>query len=595
MRLRRYLLVFVLPAAIAWPSAALAQVDLAGDWQSYPHEDAPHRGAGPELGDYSGLPLNAAGLRKAESWDASILSLRERQCIPHIVTYALRGPGALRLWKTVPDPDTGQPAAYQMIGTYGRPRTIWLDGRPHPSPYARHTWSGFSTGRWEGNALVVTTTHVKMGWLQRNGPPHSDQVTMTEYFIRHDSQMTAVTILDDPIYLDEPFVRTTNFRYNLTGIPNDWGSCGPAVNEVADHGKGYVPHYLPGENPYLASARRSLRLSDDGGSGGAATVYPEYATGGRRAYGAAAAPPATARPATAGAPGEIETLQVARDVFVLASPAGNVTVQRGEQGVLVVDAGSAGMNEGLIAAIRRLSDKPIRFLINTHYHSDHTGGNEAIAKVGVRLRMSGGANAQGGMYTGPAAVAHENVLLAMSAPTGEKAPTPTAAWPTDTFFTDEHEVVFNGEAIQLHHVPKAHTDGDSTVFFRKSDVIAAGDLFLTTGYPVVDASRGGSIGGIIAGLNHLIDLAIPLDWQEGGTVVVPGHGRLADEADVVEYRDMLTIIRERVAAMVGKGMTLAQVKVARPSLDYDGRYGAANGPWTTDMFIEAVYRDVGGK
>jgi glyoxylase-like metal-dependent hydrolase (beta-lactamase superfamily II) len=291
----------------------------------------------------------------------------------------------------------------------------------------------------------------------------------------------------------------------------------------------------------------------------------------------------------------VEVLQVAPNVYALASADGNVTVQVGEQGVLVVDAGSSGVSEAVLTAIKTLSDKPIRFLLNTHYHPDHTGGNEAIAKVGVRLRMSGGANTQGGMYAGPAAIAHENVLLAMSAPTGEKAPTPTAAWPTDTFFTDEHEVVFNGEAIQLHHVPSAHTDGDSTVFFRKSDVIATGDIFITTGYPVVDAKRGGSVSGIIAGLNHIIDVTVPRDWQEGGTVVVPGHGRLSDEADVVEYRDMVTIIRERVEALVKKGMTLAQVKAARPSLDYDGRYGSTTGAWTTDMFIEAVYRDVGGK
>ena len=228
------------------------------------------------------MPLNEAGLRKAESWDASILSLRERQCIPHIVTYALRGPANIRIWKSPPDPTTGEVNAYNMIGTYGRPRTIWIDGRPHPSPYAPHTWTGFSTGEWRGGAFVVTTTHVKTGWLQRNGAAHSDQVTMTEYFIRHQNQMLVVTILDDPIYLDEPFVRTTNFQLTLTGTPNDWGSCGPAVNEVGDHGKGYVPHYLPGENPYLSSARASQHLTDDAGRGGVATIYPSTPAAGVR-------------------------------------------------------------------------------------------------------------------------------------------------------------------------------------------------------------------------------------------------------------------------------------------------------------------------
>ena len=581
---------------------AAAQIDLSGEWSTIYHEDAPHRGAGPELGDYSGLPINEAGRLKAESWDASILSLRERQCIPHIVTYALRGPANIRISKGASDPDTGQVTAYHMLGTYGRPRTIWLDGRPHPSQFAPHTWTGFSTGRWQGNTFIVTTTHIKTGWIQRNGVAHSDGAIMTEYFIRHQNQMLVVTYIDDPIYLDEPFVRTTNFTLSLTSNPNEWGSCGPAVDEVAGHPKGYVPHYLPGENPYLASARKSQHLTDDGGSGGAATTYPEYATNGRVAWPVLPpSPAASARLAEAregsgsgsdGPSTTVEILPVHSNIFMLATSGGNVTVQTGDQGVLLVDAGPERLSGLLLAAIRKLSDKPIRSLLNTHYHSDHTGGNEAVAKVGVRLRMSGGANTQGGMYAGPAAIAHENVLLAMSAPTGERAPTATAAWPTDTFFTDEHEVVFNGEAILLRHQPAAHTDGDTTVFFRKSDVISTGDVFVTTSYPVIDSKRGGSVRGVIDALNRIIDVTVPRDWQEGGTMVIPGHGRLSDEADVVEYRDMVTIIHERVEAMVKKGMTLAQVKASRPSRDYDGRYGATTGAWTTDMFIEAVYSDV---
>jgi len=583
-------LLLVAVACLTTARSAAAQVDLSGEWNTLYHEDSAHRGAGPELGDYSGLPINEAGRLKAESWDASILSLRERQCIPHIATYALRGPATIRIWKDPPDPATGATVAYHLLGSYGRPRTIWVDGRPHPSEYAPHTWTGFSTGRWDGNTFVVTTTHVKTGWLQRNGVAHTDRATMTEYFVRHDNQLLVITLIDDPAYLEEPFVRTTNFALTITGTPNDWGSCGPAVDEVAGHPKGYVPHYLPGQNPYLAPARKALGLTDDGGSGGAATTYPEYASRGRQPW--TATPAAAARPA-APAP-EIEVIPVQGDVFMLASAGGNVTVQTGEQGVLVVDSGPASMNDALMAAIKRLSDKPIRFLLNTSYQADHTGGNEAIARVGVRLRTSGGANTQGGMYSGPSIVAHENVLLAMSAPTGEKSPRPTAAWPSDTFFTDEHEVVFNGEPIIIQHHPAAATDGNSTVFFRKADVISAGDLFTTTGYPVVDAGHGGSISGVIDGLNRIIDMTVPRDWQEGGTMVIPGHGRLSDEADVVEYRDMVTIIRERVADLVAKGMTLAQVTAARPSLDYDHRYGSTTGPWTTEMFIEAVYRDVAG-
>lgn len=580
---RLELLLLGLAAIVAAPGRAVAQMDLSGEWSTLYHEDSAHRGAGPELGDYTGLPLTPAGRLKAESWDASILSLRERQCIPHISTYALRGPATIRIWKELPNPGTGQVDALHILGSYGRPRTIWLDGRPHPSPYAPHTWTGFSTGRWEGNTLVVTTTHIKTGWTQRNGAAHTDQATMTEYFVRHEGHLLVVTLIDDPVYLEEPFVRTTNFALTLTGTPNDWGSCGPAVDEVAGHPKGYVPHYLPGENPYLAPARAALSLTEDGASGGASTTYPEYARVGRQPW---PSPPLGQAPATTG----VEVLHVQDAVYLIASPAGNVTVQVGEQGVLVVDAGGAAVTDEVIAAIGRLSDKPIRFLVNTHFHPDHTGGNEAVGKVGVRLRTSGGANSQGGVYAGPSIVAHENVLLAMSAPTGEQAPTPVGAWPSDTFFTDEHEIVFNGEPILLRHHPSAHTDGDTTVFFRKSDVVSAGDLFVTTGYPVVDAARGGSMRGVIDALNHLIDITVPLDWQEGGTMVVPGHGRLADEADVVEFRDMVTIVSERVAALAARGMSLDEIKAARPSLDYDGRYGRESG--ATEAFIDAVYQAV---
>ena len=583
--------VLVLVTALTCPARAMAQIDLSGEWSTLYHEDAPHRGAGPELADYTGLPLNEAGRLKAESWDASILSLRERQCIPHISTYALRGPATIRIWK-VNDPATGRAQSYNLLGSYGRPRTIWMDGRAHPSAYAPHTWTGFSTGTWDGQTLVVITSHLKMGWLQRNGAAHSDLVTMTERFTRHDKQLLIVTILEDPIYLEEPFIRTTNFALTLTGNPDDWGSCGPAVNEVAGHDKSYVPHYLPGQNPYLATARAALHLTDDGGGGGAATMYPEYATSGRQGRAAVPAPRNRLLPSPAGA--AVQTFPLRNGVYLLASRDGNVTVQAGDQGVLVVDSGPASVTPALMEAIRAISDKPIRFLLNTSARPNHTGGNEAIAKVGVRLRTSGGANSQGGVYQGPSIVAHESVLLAMSAPTGEKAALPTAAWPSDTFFTDEHEVVFNGDAIQLFHQPAA-TDGDTLMFFRKADIVVAGDAFTTTGYPVIDAARHGTVRGVVAALNRIIELTIPIDWQEGGTIVVPAQGRLADEADVVEYRDMVTIVQERIAALVKKGSTLAQVKAARPTLDYDGRYGANTGPWTTDMFIEAVYRDVGGR
>jgi cyclase len=183
----------------------------------------------------------------------------------------------------------------------------------------------------------------------------------------------------------------------------------------------------------------------------------------------------------------------------------------------------------------------------------------------------------------------------MSAPTGRAAPTPPNAWPSETYYKPFHDIYFNGEGIQMIHIPDAITDGDSIVYFRRSDVIAAGDIFLTTTYPVIDLKAGGSINGVLAGLNRILDICIPKEKQEGGTTVIPGHGRISDEADVLEYRDMLTIIRDRIQDAIRKGRTLQQVQAAGLTKDYDGRYGATSGPWTTAMFIEAVYQSLKAK
>jgi cyclase len=189
-------------------------------------------------------------------------------------------------------------------------------------------------------------------------------------------------------------------------------------------------------------------------------------------------------------------------------------------------------------------------------------------------------------------VAHENVLARMSAPTGKTSPTPTDAWPTQTFHTLHEDMYFNGESIQVLHVPAAITDGDSMVYFRRSDVVSAGDIFLTTTYPVIDVKSGGTINGVIDGLNQLLEITIPKEKQEGGTMVIPGRGRICDEADVVEYRDMLTILRDRIRDAIKKGKTLEQIQSAGLTKDYDPRYGSKSGPWTTAMFIEAAYQSL---
>jgi cyclase len=293
--------------------------------------------------------------------------------------------------------------------------------------------------------------------------------------------------------------------------------------------------------------------------------------------------------ARAAAAQDIQVLRVQGNVYMLAGPGGNTIVQAGDAGVLVVDTQTAAVSDKLLAAIRGISPKPIHYIVNTSIGADRIGGNAALAKAGpTRPNATPVQAGLGGNVDGKTTIlAHETVLNRMIA-NKEIAPD---GWPTETFFGDDKEIFFNGEGIEVLHQPAAQTDGDAIVFFRRSDVIATGDLFTTTIYPVIDAQKGGSINGIIAALNRIIDLAIPdHKVQEGGTMIVPGHGRLCDEQDVIEYRDMVTIIRDRVQYMIGKGRTLDQIKAAKPTLDFDPRWGATSGPWTTDMFIEAVYR-----
>jgi glyoxylase-like metal-dependent hydrolase (beta-lactamase superfamily II) len=296
----------------------------------------------------------------------------------------------------------------------------------------------------------------------------------------------------------------------------------------------------------------------------------------------------------------IETLPVHGQVLMATNGTTNALMQSGPQGVLLVDTLTAADGGRLLDAVRtRTGSKPIRYVINTHADADFTGGNAVVAAAGSQLvagNFAGqvGQRAVDGAVPQAFVVAHENVLTAMSAARGGSPAAPFAAWPTDTFFQAERTMYFNGEGIQLVHVPHASSDGDVLVFFRSSDVIAAGDIYSTTGYPRIDVARGGQVNGVIEGLNRLIDLAISEQFTEGGTRIVPGRGRISDEFDVVEYRDMVTIVRDRVQAMIAKKQTLEQIKAARPTLDWEPRYGATTGAWTTAQFVEAVYRSLAG-
>jgi glyoxylase-like metal-dependent hydrolase (beta-lactamase superfamily II) len=290
---------------------------------------------------------------------------------------------------------------------------------------------------------------------------------------------------------------------------------------------------------------------------------------------------------------EVHVLPVQGNVYMIVGAGGNITMQAGKDGVLLVDTMYAGLSDKVLAAIRTVSNKPIRYIIDTHVHGDHTGGNENLAKAGSTIA---GGNVVGDIgasaSAGATVIAAQQVLDRMSSKDGNTPAAPPAAWPTDTYITPVKELFFNGEAIQIFHQPSAHTDGDSIVFFRRSDVVSTGDIFVTTSYPIIDLDRGGTYQGLLDGLNHILDITIPADKQEGGTYVIPGHGRLCDEADVVEYRDMVTILRDRFLDMIKRGMTLEQVKATKPTLDYDPLYGSDKGFWTTDKFIEATYKSL---
>ncbi len=289
---------------------------------------------------------------------------------------------------------------------------------------------------------------------------------------------------------------------------------------------------------------------------------------------------------------KLRTMRVQGNVHVVLGAGSNITVQLGNLGLILVDTGTAQNADQVLAAVRQLTPQSVRYIINTHSHMDHVGGNERIGASGVPLSGRGVAQVGAGNAAPRAEIiAHEETLNRMSAPAGAVAPFPVAAWPTATFSGRQKEFFYNGEGVQLVHVPSAHTDGDTLVFFRRSDVIATGDVFSTVSYPVIDVQRGGNISGVLDGLNQLLALVIAGEKTEGGTMLVPGHGRISDEADLVEYRDMVTIIRDRIQDMVKRGLTLAQVKAANPTMEYDGLYGSAPG-WTKDQFVEAVYNNL---
>lgn len=299
--------------------------------------------------------------------------------------------------------------------------------------------------------------------------------------------------------------------------------------------------------------------------------------------------------------GDIHVWHAKGQVWLLAGEPGesNVAVQVGQEGVLVVDTGTEAFAPRLLAQIQQLAQqqggdqRAIRLVVNTNGRADHLGGNALISAAGSQL-VSGEELPQQQAFgsRGAEVLANENVLLRLIADSnvGGAAYSSRSLWPTDTEDFDLYNSYFNGEPVQLYHPHAANTDGQLTVLFRQSDVIAAGDVVDMTTYPIIDVARGGTIDGELVALSQVMDMAVPAGHSEGGTVVIPGHGHLCDVSDVAQYDVMVTIIRNRVQFYKNQGKTLQQVLALQPSSDYDQRFGATSGPWTTRDFITAVYQ-----
>jgi cyclase len=571
-------------------------IDISGYWTSPLHEDSMERGAGPEIADYGGLPISDAGRLFALSYEPSRLTLRHHQCDGYVMPYQLRALGNARSWEER-DPHTQTLVAIHWFSsTFEGTRTIWMDGRPHPPAYAPHTWMGFSTGRYVGNALEVQTSHLKQGWFRRNGVPESDQAATTEFFVRHGDHLIHTVVIADPVYLTEPLVRTTDF-YRQPVDPQSWLFPCDDGEQILDRAPDDVPNYAFGRNPFVGEYTNRHKLSPVGHLGGSATMYPEIEARLRTARLTdgldTMRPPNQAITSRAIAPeptdGEVHVWPLRRNLYLLTGDGGNIVLQVGDEGAFVVDTGTGARAAKTIAAIRQLTNQPIQFIANTSYHSDRTGGNVALRTAGSDPSLKGTFFSLQFRNAGVGAtiIAHQNVQNRMVEAKG-----PSDAVPSDTFLEERRRTFHNDDAIEMLWQPNAVTDGDSLVHFRSGDVIVAGNVFTTTQYPFIDLEHGGSVAGEIRALNAILDRTVYRHSGEGGTIVIPGHGYVSDEHEVVEYRDMVAIVRDRVRALIAGGATLAQVKAAHPTADYDPRYGAATGAWTTDMFVEAVYRSL---
>ena len=573
-------------------------MDISGMWAWGGHQDSGVGTASGRLADYGGFPFNEAGRLTALTWSPSRMTVRQHQCESYGVPYELISPGSYRFWEER-DPITQRLISIRMyFQTSEGWRTIYMDGRPHPPAWAPHTFTGFSTGTYEGSVLTVTTTHLKRGFLRANGSSQSDQASLVEHFVRHGDRITYFSVSTDPVLMAEPFSKISIvLRSAMT--PVAWLYACDDGEENLNLAPDSIPNYLFGQNPFLRDYSELNKVPLLGALGGPETMHPEFMAKLKTATDAEALQktrpvPGPALPSRAPDPeprdGEIHVLQAAGNVYMLVGDGGNIAVQIGEQGALVVDTGRGGLSDKVVAAIRKLTDGPIQFIVNTSFHTNHVGGNAKIQAAGSDPSLNGSffSNQFADAGQGATIIAHVNVQARLTQ-LGSAAPIPSKNWPSDTFLEGRRRKYYNDEPVEIFYVPNAITDGDSIVHFRKSDVIVAGDIYTTTQFPFIDVKNGGSVQGEINALNYILDKTVYKHQEEGGTMVIPGQGYLSDEYDVADYRDMVVVVRDRVRALIKEGATLEQVKAARVTADYDTRYGAVTGAWTTDMFVEAVY------
>ena len=580
------------------PAASAPAVDLTGYWTPAMHEDALERGAGSELGDYAGFALNEAGRLWALSYDPSRVTLKHHQCDAYVAPYQMRATGNFRIWEQRDPDDQRLVAIHVWAQTTEGHRVIWMDGRPHPPAWAPHSFRGFSTGRFVGNALVVYTTHMKQGWLRRNGTPESDQATVTDFFVRHGDHLINTTIVTDPVFLTEPEVRSNDY-YRQTVDHQAWLYACDDGEQILDRPPDKVPNYLFGQQPFADEFAKRYKLPLISGVGGAESIYPEFAekmktvsdADARARFKPGPGKPSETSKAEDPTPhdGEIHVMPLRNNVYLLVGDGANIVMQTGEQGAFLVDTGTGALADKTIAAIKKLSEKPVQFIANTNFRADHTGGNVKVRSAGFDPSVVGSffSNQFADAGQGATIMSHQKTQVHM-----DQLKMPADGVPSDTFLEDRRRKFHNGDSIELFWEPNAVTDGDVIVHIRRADVIVTGDIFNTTQYPFIDLKNGGSVTGEIKALNDILNRTVYEHEEDGGTIVIPGHGYVSNEHEVLEYRDMMVIIRDRVRDMINKGATLEQVKAARVTADYDTRYGADSGSWTTDMFVEAIYKSL---